>query len=330
MENKFEYRSVLAPYMYGVINVKESCGFMVLSTKWFYKEFDDFVINYGLSKPSITKNLIEEWSKTRINDNSRTYYGKCSRLVQLARYMNEHGKSSYIMPLPECDNDRDFVPYIFSKEQMSSIFTATDCLIRESHRSDDPIMAIPCIIRLLYCTALRITEALGLKNKDVHLQEQYLLIRETKNGSERIIPINNSMCAVMQQYQSYRDKLPITGLRNINHSFFIKLDGSEVSAACVYKWFRKIYTKCGIPFKGDRFGPRVHDLRHTAAVHSMSKLINNDMDVYSALPLVSALLGHKKLTSTEHYVRLTCAEYPELMKKCSELNNFIYPKEDEN
>jgi hypothetical protein len=52
------------------------------------------------------------------------------------------------------------------------------------------------------------------------------------------------------------------------------------------------------------------------------------MDIYAALPLLAACLGHKTLTATEGYVRLTCSEYPDLLRQCSSLNNFIYGKED--
>ena len=129
------------------------------------------------------------------------------------------------------------------------------------------------------------------------------------------------------QYIKYRNMLPLKGLLEPSHLFFVKLDGTEISSACAYKWFRKVYANCGIPYKGDRFGPRLHDLRHSMAVHTLTKLVGEGMDIYAALPLLSACLGHTQLSSTEQYVRLTCSEYPELLRQCSSLNDFIYPKE---
>jgi len=327
MFNVFEYHSVLAPYMNGLIAIKESQGFIMIRMKWFFKEFDSFVTNYKLKEPVITYKLIEAWRKSCINDCGRTFYGKCSNLVQLARYMCERGKDSYIMKLPKLENDRGYTPYIFSGDQMQAIFEESGKLKRESHRIDDPIIAIPCLIRLLYSTGLRITEAISIRNEDVHLDQGYIHIRESKNGSERLIPVCNTLKQSLIQYVKYRNKLPLKGLQESKRLFFVKLDGTEVSASCAYKWFRKIYTNCGIPYKGDRFGPRLHDLRHSMAVHTLAKLVSEGMDVYAALPLLSACLGHTQLSSTEHYVRLTCCEYPELLKQCSSLNDFIYPKE---
>jgi hypothetical protein len=64
------------------------------------------------------------------------------------------------------------------------------------------------------------------------------------------------------------------------------------------------------------------------ASHSLVKMIREEMDVYTALPLLAACLGHKALSATEKYVRLTCSEYPDLLQQCSSLNNFIYNKQD--
>jgi hypothetical protein len=50
--------------------------------------------------------------------------------------------------------------------------------------------------------------------------------------------------------------------------------------------------------------------------------------VYAALPLLSACIGHKSLKATEGYVRLTREYYPELLKQCASLNDFVYPRHE--
>ena len=214
---------------------------------------------------------------------------------------------------------------------MHDIFNETDLLLRESHRKDDPIISIPCLLRLLYSTGLRITEAVSLRNKDVDLERNMLRVgtwTNTKNGEERLVPICTSLKDNLLKYLHYRSMLPIKGITATDHIFFVKLNGEAVSSANVYRWFKKVYTHCGIAYRGEHFGPRVHDLRHTMASHSLVKMIREGMDIYAALPLLAACLGHKALTATEGYVRLTCSEYPDLLQQCSSLNNFIYRKDD--
>lgn len=330
MTDAFNYKGVLSPYMKAIIRMKESCGQTIISTKWTYKEFDEFTIQYGLTEPIITKELTDAWAATRLNDSSRTLYGKCSRIIQLAKYMNEHGIRSYIMPLPKCDNDRAFIPFIFTEKQMQDIFREADLLLRKSRRKDDPIISIPCLLRLLYSTGLRITEAVSLRNKDVDLERNILRVGtwgSTKNGEERLVPICSSLKNNLLKYLHYRSMLPIRGLSDAEHLFFVKLNGDAVSSANAYHWFKKVYTSCGIAYRGEHFGPRVHDIRHTMASHSLVKMIREEMDIYAALPLLASCLGHKTLTATEGYVRLTCSEYPDLLQRCSSLNNFIYSKD---
>jgi site-specific recombinase XerD len=55
-------------------------------------------------------------------------------------------------------------------------------------------------------------------------------------------------------------------------------------------------------------------------------MAHNGMDLYSSLPIISACLGHKSLSATEQYVRLTSEMYPELVEQCSPINAFVYPK----
>lgn len=88
----------------------------------------------------------------------------------------------------------------------------------------------------------------------------------------------------------------------------------------------KLLKICNIPYIGNRQGPRIHDLRHTFAVHSLVQMGHNGMDLYTGLPILSACLGHRSLSSTEKYVRLTCMMYPEFEKQCSPINAFVYPK----
>lgn len=332
MNKPFDYMGVFASYMNGYVRMKESCGFKIISTKWFFKEFDDFTISIGMDEPKLTQELIEEWRKSRVNDCNRTLSNKYSHLACFGRYLNEHGVKAYITPIPKCTNRRGFVPYIFSEEQMASIFAESNTLLRESHRKDDPIISIPCLIRLLYSTGMRISEAISLHNDDVDFDNNVIRVGhyvETKNGEERYVPISTSLRKVMTDYVSFRNKIKAKNIDSPHHLFFVKLNGTEISTACVYKWFRKVYERCGIAYRGDRFGPRVHDLRHSMATNTLNRMIKDGWDVYSVLPVLSACLGHKSISATERYVRLTCEYYPELLRQCATLSDFIYSQNDE-
>ena len=83
-----------------------------------------------------------------------------------------------------------------------------------------------------------------------------------------------------------------------------------MSGDVLYEVHRLFLQQAGIPYLGGGKGPRIHDWRHTMAVHSFKQMIDAGMDMYVALPILSTYLGHKTIFATERYVRLTMGIYP--------------------
>jgi integrase len=308
------------------VEMKEARSISCLRTKWILNEIDVFVIQYGLEKPVITLDLVRSWRKTRINDCEKTLYTKYSVWSQLAHYMCRCGQECFVTRLPKNPGKGDFVPYIFTVEQIAALMEKCDAIEAYDRHYNSLLLPLPAIIRLLYSTGLRISETLSIRNKDVKLKEGYIHIRKAKNGSERIVPVCASLSSVLESYETYRNRIPVKGITSPGSFYFVKLDGTGISPGSIYTRFRYLLAQCGIPHIGNHHGPRVHDLRHTFAVHALVQMAHGGMDLYAGLPILSACLGHKSLSATEQYVRLTCAAYPELESQCSEINAFIYPK----
>jgi integrase/recombinase XerD len=115
---------------------------------------------------------------------------------------------------------------------LQKLFDAAD-----SYRIDkgtrQSMFAMPALLRLLYSTGLRGGEALVFTVKDVNLDDQYLIVRDSKNGQERAIPFSDSMAAVLKQYAFYRDKL-LANLIKVDR-FFIAPNGRRVSHDMISK-----------------------------------------------------------------------------------------------
>lgn len=321
MSKRFNYRSILAPYMRSLLEVKASAGIRALRMKWILKEFDDFALSENITDPHITSGFILKWRKTRGADCDRTIYAKYSVWRQLTTLMSRRGCLCYIPKLPK-QPQLDFTPYIFTESQIADIFAACDAYRLYDVRMGTALFSMPALLR----TGARVSEALSVINEDVHLEDGYIHLRKTKNGTERIVPISESLRCVISEYITYRNRMPIAGISAPDHPFFVKGDGTSFHANAVYQFFRKMLDRCGIPFKGNHCGPRVHDLRHTYAVHSLVQMDHNGVDLYTGLPILSACLGHHSLSATERYVRLTCAMYPDMEQRCSPINAFVYPK----
>lgn len=325
MSEMFNYRSVLAPYMNSLLEMKSSAGVSGQRIKWILKEFDDFAVSEKLTNPHITSKFVARWRTTRVADCDSTLYAKYSVWHQLTTLMSRRGCQCQIPRLPKYPK-KDFTPYIFTQKQMDAIFATCDAYRLYDVRMGTSLIAMPALLRMLYGTGARISEALSIVNEDVHLDKGYIHLRKTKNGTERIVPVSASLHEILSEYLMYRNRMPVAGISGPKRAFFVKADGTTFNAGAVYQFFRKLLDQCGIPFKGNHHGPRVHDLRHTFAVHSLVQMDHNGVDLYTGLPILSACLGHHSLSSTEQYVRLTYAMYPELQRQCSPINAFVYPK----
>lgn len=324
MSRRIIYKSVFAPYFNSFLEMKEHMGFGRTKFQDVFLEFDRFFLATGATEIHITRDQIMAWSETRINDKARTLYDKHSIMRQFCRYLCHLGYECHIHRLPR-RNWPPFISFVFSHEQMKHIFEASEGLTLPYRCMTSALISVPALIRLLYSTGMRIGEALCLKNEDVDLVRQRILLKQTKNQIERLVPINTSLLGVLNQYKTYRDRIPIKGVTAPTASFFVSTIGKPLSQCAVRHWFREILEQSGIPRRGDGQGPRIHDIRHTTAVHSLMKMVKDGVDMYCAMPILSVFLGHKSLKGTETYVRLTREMYPDIIGMEHPVTSFVFP-----
>lgn len=77
-----------------------------------------------------------------------------------------------------------------------------------------------------------------------------------------------------------------------------------------YAW-QQVLRLAAIPKTDD--GPRIHDLRHTFAVSCLKNWVKQGKDLNALLPVLSAYLGHRRLSATSRYLRLTADMFPEVV-----------------
>ena len=314
-----KFQGIYAMLLDQYIEFKRSLGYKFISPESTYRLFDQFTIENGESEFGITKELANKWAKKRPNESDNTRYKRVMYLIQFASFLNDLGYKSYIPKLP-IKYKSTFTPYIFSRPHIKAIFAASDQL-KMGPYMDSTINAIPAILRMLYGTGIRIGEAVSLKVKDVNLADQYLVIKNSKNGKERMTPLSNSLSEVCKQY---RASLHI--IENQEDNFFVKRNGYRCRAKTVYEWFRKVLWKAGIHHGGKGQGPRLHDLRHTFSVHTMAEMAKSGLDLYYTLPILSEYLGHQSLEATEKYVRLTSEMYPDLLSDINNICPYAFPE----
>lgn len=300
------------------ISFKRSLGY-VFSDTYTFKMFDEFTIEQKATSIGLTKELAIKWATKRPNESNVNQYKRVNTIINFSIYLNQLGYKSYI-PKQVRNSKSTFTPYIFSKEELKSFFTACDFI--EVKRSSSMQYILPIIFRLIYGCGLRSSEAVKLKYNDVDLENGFIIIRETKNGSERMLPLSDSLIFICKQYKE--KYLSVQQIPSIY--FFPQKNGSAYSPNTLYQWFRTILWNAGIPHGGKGKGPRLHDLRHTFSVHSLVEMSRKGLDLYYSLPILSKYLGHKSLEATDKYVRLTSEMYPELIQDVNSICSYVFPE----
>jgi len=313
------YYGIYATLIEQHISFKRSLGYKFVDAAYTYALFDRFTVEQGITTIGITKELADEWGKKRPNESDSTRYRRVFYLAQLSAFLNEAGYPSYIPRMPKKYKSM-FTPYIFTQKELNAFFMACDKLEANGHM-DSCINVIPALFRVLYGTGIRIGEAVSLKNKDVYLEDSYFIIRDSKNGKERKVPISNSLVHVCKQYRN-----SLTGMCSPDGYFFIKRNGRKCSTGAAYEWFRKVIRNAGIPHHGKGQEPRLHDLRHTFSVYSLVTMAEAGLDLYYSLPVLSAYLGHQSLEATDRYVRLTSEMYPGLLSDVNNICAYVFPE----
>ena len=306
------------------IDMKRKLGFEYKTGSFILSKIDNLAEIRKETSPGITKDFAEDWSKKQPNESEHYRCDRIRFLVQFSSYLCDVGIQSYIPKLPR-SSQHTFIPYIYSKQEIDDIFKASDKLRLKSHANfNTSLISIPALIRLLYCTGIRINEALAIRKRDINLDEKYLRITDSKNGKERIIPISDSLVSVCKEYVGYRNHLLQSNIQS--EYFFVRLNGQKCSYKSIGKWFKKCLNGANIKYMGEKYGPRIHDLRHTFAVTSLANMADSGIDLYASLPILSCYLGHQSLDATNHYVRLTANMYPDLIKDVDMICLDVFPK----
>ena len=146
------------------------------------------------------------------------------------------------------------------------------------------------IIEMFYATGMRLSELIGLDDKNVDFSS--LLIKVTgKRNKQRLIPFGEELKNAMIEYVNVRNEIVLTR----TGAFFVRESGERLSRSIVENLVKRNLSKV-VTLK--KRSP--HVLRHTFA----TTMLNHDAE----LGAIKELLGHESLATTEVYTHTTFEE----------------------
>jgi integrase/recombinase XerD len=277
----------------------------------------------GYTESVLPKELVVKWTEKTPYETEVNRLHRISTLRGLAEYMQRIGLPAYSIPRKSIPyREGTYVPYIYTDDELARIFTAADSIIPTAEIPFRQIQ-FSLLVRMLYGTGARISELLNLEKQDFNLQQGTILIRHAKLDKERIIPISESLRV---RTVSYMKEMTQYGVWNNTCYLIPNSVGNCYSPNSIYHYFRRILWDAGISHGGRGKGPRVHDFRHTYAVHCLRNWTREDKDLTVALPYLSAYMGHAGARSTQYYLRLTAELYPDIISRLDDAYGWMIPE----
>jgi integrase len=245
--------------------------------------------------PIITTALAVEWATLPQDVHPAWWTSRLVAVRGFAKYLQTIEPCHQVPPLELLPHRRArAAPYIYEPAEIAALLAATATL-RHELRAE----TYRTFLGLLAVSGMRTGEAIALDDTDVDLRRGALVIRKTKFGKTREVPLHRSSLRVLARYQCERDRLLPRSQRS--PSFFVSTVGTRLIYQNVHDTFLQLVYAAGLGERAPR-RPRIHDLRHTFAVRTVLAWHRAGADVEAKLPMLSTYLGHIGPSSTYWYL----------------------------
>ena len=172
------------------------------------------------------------------------------------------------------------LPVILSREQIRRLITSTR---RPQFRA---------FFELCYTCGLRLGDARQLQPGDIDSQRGQILIRDSKGGKDRVVPIPATTIARLRTFwQTHRN--PMLMFPSQRNRCNIRTTTLPISERSIQRAFQVVREEQKLA----KNGIRLHTLRHSYATHLLDDGVN--------VKVLQQYLGHSSLQTTEIYLHLT-------------------------
>lgn len=197
-ESDFGFTGPFSRQLADYICEKRRLGCKYLTEEDAAHTFDVMSMKYDCAN-GVPQQLVDEFTRLCPNWKETTQKRRISFIINFARYLNNHDIPAALPDKAALRSAHEsFKPYIFTHKQINEIFEMAD-QIQPSHRKSH--IFYPVLLRTLYCTGIRIGEAINLTMQDVDLNAGTISVKDPKNRHDRMLPISGSLETYLQWYK---------------------------------------------------------------------------------------------------------------------------------
>lgn len=291
----------------------------------YLRRFDDYVEKNSDTNEVFSEEFINKWIFS-LHGKRSSIENEIIVIRQFLQYLALSGQRVFLPIIPKVYDD--YVPYIFSDAELSSIFRSADNVIQKDYKTD-PYLVIefPVIIRLLYCCGLRLGETLKLSMLDADLDNGVLHLVNTKGDKHRLVPMEPVMTEILSKYCL---AMNLHG-KDCKWLFPSSKSNGHISEHSVKHRFERILQENGIRMKNKQKherGPCLHCMRHVFAFKSFAKAEQEGRHLDDEIPYLSVYLGHGSLNETEKYLKFSNELFPESIYAFGDFMSGLMPEVD--
>ena len=311
MTDNTSRKSIIAPYIDGVLDEKHSHGYSYRSEELVLNRFDDYCVKNKLDTLEISREFLGKWMERSETEGEFNRGKRISCVKQLLLFMASCGIHVYI-PHDFCHFKRA-LPHIFDSNEIAEFFYVVDSYQNSSHHSRYEFRLAneySLLFRWYCCCGLRNNEAAGIKVENVDLDKGILTILDSKGSKDRVVYLPDDLKESSGKYFEYlTDELGY-----IPKWFF---PGKNPEKALLNTTVDSVFSRfwnC-TKYRSCSNKPTVHDFRFTFVVTRMNLWAENNLDLQVMLPYLSRYLGHKSTSETLYYYYLVHDAYKTIKKK---------------
>lgn len=274
---------------------------------------DAYLLNNKIDNlVKITPAVVDEFLLSRPRPRPRSYNHLRCTLGRLFSYLVNQGKLAET-PLrsPPRRTRYQRTPFIFDQAAARRLLALAKTLPGRSGTMDSGSTYF-VLFAVLYGLGLRVGEACRLRIKDLDLERQLLVIRETKFYKSRFVPFGPKLGAVLARHLRQR-QAALAGTPSEDEPLFSLRAGRPINPGTVSQTFHALVPRLRLKIPPGVSPPRLHDLRHSFAVGALTRWYRQGLDPAARLLALSTFLGHVDVSSTAVYLTPT----PELLDQAS-------------
>ena len=293
------FKSCLAAQINAFIALRRLSGTDYGSQAKLLQYVDRFLADRHIQEPRITREIWDGYRDSLVGVAVRTQANRMCVLRQLCEYLARTDPPCFIPePMRAPPSRGAHRAYIFTHEQVGALLSAASTL--PPPRSLRP-ETYRTLFGLLYSTGIRIGEAFGLNIEHFFPEQRRLYIAEGKFRKSRWIVLSASATEALSQYVMRRMTREPNGPEA---PLLLNERRQRLCHPTVRKGFMDVLHACGIPWNRQS-GPRLHDWRHSFAVHRLLAWYRDGEDVNARLPALATYMGHVDISSTQVYLQPT-------------------------